>query len=296
MVYEVINQSLASSILKVMPVSMLVLDQEGEILLTNPKTNQLFCYRSNELVSQHLCRLVPKRYHRTLRDRLKAYRHSPEQLSVGQGRGLPGLTKDGREVLLEIGILPFEQAGSQRILVLMIEADNPVINTSTSCDSLTGLLRRGAFMQMAEHMRSLAVRSAAPFGLIFLDLDGFKQVNDTLGHRFGDKVLAQVGKIIATRTRQSDAAARYGGDEFLVSYYNIPSVQEMSYIAKEIRHAVHTLPILADKVVSIDISIGGVWLSNADTLTIDEMIETADHLMYDAKTTGRGRVMTFAYL
>ena len=150
-------------------------------------------------------------------------------------------------------------------------------------DSLTGLANRALF-----HDRlSRAIAETMPFGLLFVDLDDFKAVNDQSGHASGDAVLSVVGKRLAASVRGTDVVARLGGDEFAVL---AAGLEEPERVALRILDALAEPVMVADQWYTVRASVG-VVVCGADghhPLTTDELLHQADAAMYEAKRQGKG--------
>ncbi len=156
-------------------------------------------------------------------------------------------------------------------------------------DSLTGLLNRAAFQGRLEQSLLQARRSAGAVALLFIDLDGFKRVNDAEGHHAGDEVLRIVAQRIASTVRVGDTLARLGGDEFLVMLDQEVTRDVTDTIGHRIIEALH-LPMAVD---GRDLSIGasiGVAMYPPMEGDIDALMNRADQAMYAAKRAGKGRL------
>jgi diguanylate cyclase (GGDEF)-like protein len=153
-------------------------------------------------------------------------------------------------------------------------------------DPLTGLWNRPAFAQYAEKACGRAARDGSTLALLFVDLDGFKQVNDTLGHSLGDEVLVEVAKRLRGCLRGSEILARLGGDEFTVLVERVSGARDAIEIADRI-HATLTKPIEAPEApLTLGASVG-IALSEQGRLSSAELLRDADHAMYTAKRSGR---------
>jgi diguanylate cyclase (GGDEF)-like protein len=128
-----------------------------------------------------------------------------------------------------------------------------------------------------------------PFGLLFGDIDYFKNINDTFGHNLGDRVLRMIAQTLRANIRESDTMGRWGGEEFLVILRDI-DVESLQRIGEKLLNLVRKSHlILPDKrVLSATISIGGTLAREADT--IDSIVDRADQLMYQSKAAGRNRM------
>ena len=158
-------------------------------------------------------------------------------------------------------------------------------------DSLTGLASRALFLDRLHHGLVQALRTRTNLTLLFIDLDHFKTVNDTLGHSAGDDLLITVAERLRNCLRASDTAARFGGDEFVVLLH-ATSADAATVVAKRIVDAI-TAPIMAgDTEVFIGASIG-IAASDWGAVSADELLRNADVAMYRAKRAGRGQYATF---
>jgi len=158
-------------------------------------------------------------------------------------------------------------------------------------DQLTGLLNRGAFMQRAANELVRARRYASPTGLLVVDLDHFKKVNDQYGHPAGDAVLCGFATLLREQLRQADIVGRLGGEEYIVM---LPStdVAGASRVAEKILLGAQQLRIVHDGlVISVTTSVGfTVSLPTDEAATLDELYQRADQALYVAKTAGRNCV------
>lgn len=152
-------------------------------------------------------------------------------------------------------------------------------------DALTGLANRKGFFEAAERVLSRAEREQESGALFLLDLDGFKPINDTLGHPIGDHVLQRFGEKLRAMARQSDVVARLGGDEFVLLCPGLQGSSTIENLSKRIVDAVSTVRPMAVDGKSLGVSIG-VASYSPDNYEIDALIGAADHAMYVAKRGG----------
>jgi two-component system cell cycle response regulator len=169
---------------------------------------------------------------------------------------------------------------------LELEADRRLLRLATY-DSLTGLLNRNAFLRELAREVERARRYGRDVSLLMLDLDNFKRVNDTWGHPTGDRVLAQLGRILRATTRNCDHAGRYGGEECAVILTETAS-DGARFAAERIRTAVESADFgLAG--TPITVSLGGAALVEG-IATPEQLVARADAALYVAKRAGRNRV------
>lgn len=157
-------------------------------------------------------------------------------------------------------------------------------------DALTGLLNRRRFAAELDRVLAEAERYARPGAVLVLDLDGFKYVNDTLGHRAGDELIARLAATLRAELRETDVIARLGGDEFGLILPEC-SAQEAGVVSGKLLRAVERDGVVADQVrhARVTASIGLATFDGTDGLSAEELLVEADIAMYDAKEAGRNR-------
>jgi len=160
-------------------------------------------------------------------------------------------------------------------------------------DSLTGLPNRTLFLDMLNHAIACGIRKPnVTYAVLFLDLDRFKMVNDSLGHHAGDTLLKEVGRGLKTLVRTKDTVARLGGDEFVVLTEDLDSKEEAFEIAQRITEYLSNPFLIEGQSVFIGASIG-VLFNDDRYHSADEMLRDADTAMYHAKDKGKGRYEIF---
>lgn len=163
----------------------------------------------------------------------------------------------------------------------------------SKCDSLTGLYNRTCFEEALKTEAARCKRHQSEFSLIFLDLDHFKKINDSLGHLAGDYVLKSLAKLIQSEKRAEDIAARFGGEEFILI---LPGTQKYNalILAERIRHKIETMELSYEGTPIQVTATGGVATFPLDTDIITELVDCADRALYRAKHQGRNQIVLFS--
>lgn len=301
-----------TSIIDASPVGMIVFDASGGVVFANQQAGAIFgldkpkgmeTSTENNLVGKRINNLIPHRFHDYHKSVEKEYMQHPVPKAMGAGRHLVGLRSDGSEVPLEVGLSPLNHHNecyilasvvdiSDRLRVAQLEVENKRLEKEATHDPLTGLPNRRMLREFAENLRSLAVRNKQRLTLMFLDLNGFKIVNDQHGHRVGDQLLCEVARVLKKLVRESDIVGRYGGDEFLLCFIegDNTSVEGgrrcRKRMAKHLARGIESIRVIDGCEISIGASIGVVSSVRPAAVTIDGMINAADRLMYKAKKVG----------
>jgi two-component system, cell cycle response regulator len=180
----------------------------------------------------------------------------------------------------------------QRVLNLQREllAGRARIEHLAAHDFLTGLWNRRAIIEKLAHEIARSSRESKPLGVIIMDIDHFKLINDNYGHGLGDLVLQETAKRLMETLRPYDGAGRYGGEEFLV-YAADCGMEETVAIAERLRHAMSADPMkVAGKLLRVTASFGAASARPGPAGDIKGLIEAADRALYRAKNLGRNRV------
>jgi len=157
-------------------------------------------------------------------------------------------------------------------------------------DALTGLPNRSLFHDRLEQAMLRVSRRSAKVGLLFIDLDGFKAVNDTLGHEAGDALLKEAAHRLTACVRESDTAARLGGDEFTVILTAVDQRADIEQVGQKILHSLAQPYHLGTQTARVSCSIGAA-IYPADALTLTAFIHAADQAMYRAKQGGKNTLI-----
>jgi diguanylate cyclase (GGDEF)-like protein len=163
---------------------------------------------------------------------------------------------------------------------------NERLNELAHRDTLTGLANRALFERRLEQARASAQRHDTRFAVLFIDLDQFKTINDSLGHEAGDRLLKEVSARLSERLRREDTLARWGGDEFMVLAEDLHSTADVAVIAQTLLETASApITLAAGAVAALSTSVG-VSMYPDDATNINELIRNADTAMYSAKKRG----------
>jgi len=167
-----------------------------------------------------------------------------------------------------------------------IKASQMKLNKLVNHDALTGLPNRRLLNELLDHAIKRGERMQQAVAVLFIDLDRFKAINDSLGHQVGDKLLFEASTRISQSIRESDVVARLGGDEFLVMMNMISKPEDAALVAQKIIHALQREFIIAGKEIFIGASIG-IAISFKDGNDVDSLIKASDIAMYQVKNRGK---------
>jgi len=178
-----------------------------------------------------------------------------------------------------------ERFASQAALALRNSWLLERVREMAAIDSLTGIANRRSFETTLQQDLARAARTGESVSLVMIDIDHFKQVNDSLGHQAGDDVLCEVARILASHCREYDTAARYGGEEFVIILPGCGAV-EATATAERCRQAISKIATATSLTAS-----AGVATSTGQPLAWNSLVQAADRALYQAKRAGRDRVM-----
>ncbi len=207
--------------------------------------------------------------------------------------------KNGRETCSHIRLTAEYDASGKITTVIGIGRDiterkefEKLVWMQANFDDLTRLPNRQMFHDRLEHEAKLSNRSGNPMALLLVDLDHFKEVNDTLGHDKGDQLLIEAARRISVCVRDSDTVARLGGDEFTIILPELADVAGIERIAQEILSTLADPFQIESENIHISASIG-ISLYPNDTKDLDVLFKNADQAMYAAKSEGKNRFSYF---
>lgn len=285
------SMKLASLLFQNSGEGMMVVDANGQILTINPAFSLLSGYTEKELIGHRAYELASHRHDQEFFDDIFACVRS-----TGHWNGeLWQQSKDGEEFLasMVVNAVYDEQGNPFRYVALLSDitqkkASEELIWRQANFDTLTGLPNRNMLYEHLRQEMKKTDRSQLPMALVFVDLDYFKEINDTLGHDKGDVLLKQVAIRLLSCVRTSDIVARLGGDEFTVILSELRKPADVERTAQEILKKMSTPFQLGEDIAHISSSIG-IALYPHDGADADSLMKSADKAMYGAKQKGRNR-------
>jgi len=180
--------------------------------------------------------------------------------------------------------------GDGKIVRLEVAADitdrkkmEEELRAATMTDYLTGLLNRRGFFALADQQCKLASRSKRAMALLYLDLDGFKNINDELGHEVGDQALIETANILKSTFREADVIARIGGDEFAVLLTDLSNPFAMNTIENHLEDNIRRHNKLENRNYEIILSSGAAYYDPEQPCSIHKLLYKADNIMYHNK-------------
>ncbi len=283
------------ALLEAAPAAMVIVNWHGHIALVNAQAERMFGYDRREIVGQSIGELLPERMRAVHRHHLKLYMRDPQTRPMGTDAELLGQRSDGTEFPVEISLSPLStdegllvSAGIRDITERRRNEER--LQYLADHDALTGLLNRRSFEERLDHAVAVADRYSQDGSMLMIDIDGLKDINDSVGHARGDELLKSIGGILAARLRSTDIIARVGGDEFGVLMPNT-SIDDARLVADDLLETVRDHTVVIDgrrRQASISLGVANFGHGMAEAA---EVMVAADIALYAAKDQGRDQVM-----
>ena len=323
------NEERTRQILETAGDAFIEMDTGGMITDWNSRASESFGWTRDEVIGRLLCKtIIPERYRDAHNRGLQHYLETGEGPLLGKRIEIAALRRDGSEMPIELtlwstttaGVTTFnaflhditERVESHRALeeanrklqvwVEELERRNKEINelietredlhALTLRDPLTNLFNRRYMEEALDQEIQRATRNNNPLGIIMIDIDHFKEINDTHGHEAGDVVLKTLADFLSDNIRAGDIACRYGGEEFLLIFPDAP-LKATRQRADNLREAVNALEItMANDRFRTPTMSFGVAAFPRDGSTRQALLRAADAALYRAKNSGRNRVVS----
>ena len=276
------------------PDGLVIADAHGVITLVNRNAEQMFGHAADALVGQPIRVLLPARFSGFS---LTSPAADGEAVEATAPRDLWAVTRDGREfpIAISVSAIATDQGGLVAAAIRdMTErhASARHIEFLAHHDALTGLPNRAVMEARFEQAVADAGRSGTQVALMFLDLDGFKTVNDSLGHPVGDDLLKGVALRLGQFARASDIVSRQGGDEFLIVFTGLTSGADIGLAADRLMEEFKAPFVVDGHEIATSMSVG-IALYPQDGADFLTLLKKADIAMYQAKAAGRDAYRLF---
>jgi diguanylate cyclase len=271
-------------VLEAIPDAVVVTDKDGSIVFINRAAEAMTGYDRKALMGQPVEILVPERWRGIhVRHRRSFYGRGAPRLMGDGTKDFSLRRKDGTVVPVEISLGP---VGGDTVAVVRDVTERRRMETALEHralhDPLTDLANRSLFFDRLRQALHAARRNGSQVALVMLDLDGFKAINDTLGHATGDAVLKVVASRLRLGLRATDSAARLGGDEFAWILPGLASRRSVEVMVRK-RLAVAQEPVdLDDQTIEVGVS-AGIAMYPEDGKDPDALMRRADRAMYTVK-------------
>lgn len=279
-------------LLQAAPDALIVVNNKnGKIEYVNTQTEKLFGYNKKELLNKTIEILIPPTQREQHVKHRNAYSETPQPRRMGSNLSLQGLKKNGEIFPCDVSLSPFNTKDGQYVFAAIrdmtqqkkTEADLESIALIAHHDSLTNLLNRTSFEEALRY--KIKHNNKNNIFVVFIDVDDFKEINDTFGHPAGDKALCWVAKQLKATLRKTDLLSRFGGDEFVVALMNINAEKDAITIANKIVKNIKKSFKFKNKTLHVSASVGIAHCMKNDD--VDALIERSDMAMYKAKKSGK---------
>uniref|UniRef100_E6QTT1 Putative Sensory box protein n=1 Tax=mine drainage metagenome TaxID=410659 RepID=E6QTT1_9ZZZZ len=288
------------------PDAVVMINQQGVMTLVNRQAETLFGYRRDELLGQLVEILMPEVFRQAHVGLRHGFMESPTPRAMGTGHlSLLGLRKDGTTFPVEISLSPMASedgsivAATVRDITERKQLETRMLHQATH-DYLTGLPNRILFNDILGYAMGHALRTETLLAVLFLDLDEFKNINDTLGHEYGDILLKEIAQRLTATLRKNDLiahgddlVARQGGDEFTILLQGIRLIHDIVLVAEKILAAVSKPVTTGGYEMHVTASIG-ITLFPFDDTNIEHLLQNADTAMYRAKGSGKNHFQFYS--
>ena len=280
---------ISESRLKIMldnaPVSIIVLNDKNQVQTWNTEAENTFLWNSKDMLGQNILKIVPSREQEEVEQVLSDV-HKNFTVSHHQNANI---RKDGKEILCEWMNAPFKGKYDNSNFVICMARDitekkrlQQELEHAAHYDSLTSLPNRALILDHFKKSIAIAARRKSKLAVLFLDLNGFKDVNDSLGHEAGDVLLKTIAERLKLGIRESDYVGRLGGDEFLVILTDIETFANANLVAKKLKELISQMCNIKNVSIHITTSIG-ISMYPDDATELNDLIHHADQRMYQIK-------------
>lgn len=276
------------------PIGIFLVDEEGKIFQANRFAQEMLVYEASELPNMHISRLVPTEDRLQLKETLTRLQLGTEKTSLSERRML---CQNGLELWTNCQIVLQRDGDSEYFIIQVadvtdIKLSQRRMERMAFYDTLTDLANRRLFQDRLAQAIDHCSRKETTAALLYLDLDQFKRVNDTLGHEAGDNLLRQVANRLTECVRTEDTVGRPGGDEFTILLFDVASPSDAGVVAEKILERLREPITISGHNLVVTTSIG-ITVLPTDGKDANILMKNADLAMYRAKERGRNNYQFF---
>lgn len=273
-----------------------IVGPDEHVTYWNPAAEKMFGYKADDIIDKNLHELLtPSCQRDAAHSGFQRFSHTGKGDLVGTTFETTALRKNGAEFPVELSISAFSLKGDWHALGIIRDITERKnfemeLKRQAHTDHLTGVNNRRHFMEQSELELSRSRRYNSPLSIFMLDVDFFKKVNDTYGHKTGDEVLVKLAEVCKQTLREVDIIGRIGGEEFAVLLPETDKYKAIE-VAERLRNAIAQtkIPQPNGLPVQFTVSIGVASLTSED-INMDVLLNLADKALYNAKETGRNKV------
>jgi diguanylate cyclase (GGDEF)-like protein/PAS domain S-box-containing protein len=275
---------------------IITIDQNQNIKMLNSSAREILGLGDEQGVGDHLSRFIPPQFKESHWQHIKAFQKSPVNVRPMQARPpVRALREDGSEVDIEVSISKITVCNEIEMTAVIRDISERTrfieqLEKAATHDSLTGIFNRRHGAAILNNEIQRCRRFKHPLSVSMIDLDHFKEINDSYGHAYGDLVLNSVVATLKKTLRDPDTLCRWGGEEFLIVLPETTLDNALLW-AERARKSIEseTIRLTETTALSITASFGLASLSSHDT-TADNLLKRADDALYRAKNSGRNQV------
>ncbi len=284
---QVFTQSIISHAME----GIILINTRGIIKSFNPAAEFMFGYSQEDVVGKNISMLMPAPDADAHDGYLKHYMETKQARVVGIEREVMALRRDGKIFPMSLSVNEMV-SGKERFFVGLVrditerKKSEEAIKQLAHYDAVTGLPNRVLFFDRLKHALAQAKRQKQRLAVLFLDLDGFKAVNDTLGHDVGDLLLKEVADRLLMAMREMDTVARFGGDEFAIVLHDAENDESAAIVSKKVLQELARPFVINGNSCDVGGCVG-ISLFPENGTTVATLIRQADLAMYDVKRNGK---------
>ncbi|WP_404414906.1 ABC transporter substrate-binding protein [Marinospirillum sp.] len=282
----------ASRILSVADIAVVACDEAGLINEVNATAELLFGYQTGELIGMSVHSLVPPALRGRHADHIQHFIGSDQtEVRMNRRSEISGYRKDGTYFPMEASIAKVRGTNGWLLVATIRDLTQDKkkrqdIAWQATHDTLTGLPNRNLILERLTHALERSKRGPGTLALLFIDLDGFKEVNDSYGHAAGDQLLKTLSQRLIQAVRPGDTVARLAGDEFVVVCEALEAADEVAQVAQRLGEELRRMVHYQGSDLSISASIG-IAVGHGTTHSAQDLLRNADAAMYAIKQKGR---------